>query len=87
MKILIFLLIALNSFSQQDKLIHFSAGYGCATIVTGLTDKHAVLCGIGLTCVIGASKEIYDIKHGTPDVKDFISTAIGGVVGSALRTC
>lgn len=82
----IFLLLTfqLNSQIQQDKLLHFSAGYGCATVVTGITNKHAVLYGIVSSVLIGGTKEIYDIKYGKPDVNDFIATAIGGVVGSCV---
>lgn len=84
MKILIFLLIATKLFSQQDKILHFSVGCGISTVVTGVTDKHAVWYGIGSSVIIGAGKEIYDIKHGNPDAKDFIATTIGGVVGSCV---
>lgn len=82
MKTLLILLLSFNIHSQTDKLLHFSAGYGTSTIVTGVANKHAVWYGIGSSVIIGAGKEIYDIKHGTVDGMDFVATVIGGVVGS-----
>lgn len=83
MKLLtIFLLLSFSSYSQTDKLLHFSAGYGISTVVTGVTNKHAVWYGIGSSVVIGAGKEIYDIKNGVVDGMDFVATVVGGVVGS-----
>ena len=32
--------------------------------------------------LLGAAKEVWDARgHGTPDVKDFAATALGGAVG------
>ena len=74
---------------QKDKLEHFTAG-AVISVVTAESlfkithkKKESILIGIGMGCIAGATKELYDLTgRGTPDVKDFIWTCIGSSVSS-----
>ena len=58
---------------KHDKLLHFFYGTIISFIGVGIFG----LWGLSLTVITGAWKElVYDKKHGTPDVWDFIWTTL-----------
>jgi len=62
-----------------DKQAHFLAGAAISAteVAYGIPPVVAILS----TCVIGAIKEWWDSTgHGTPDLKDWIATALGAMV-------
>ena len=62
---------------KHDKLLHFFYGTLISFIGIGLFGLH----GLWFTVIIGAWKEwIYDKKHGTPDIWDFIWTIAPAVM-------
>jgi len=40
--------------------------------------------GIGLGVGVGIAKEVYDIKHGDPDINDLYVDVLGAVVGGVV---
>lgn len=61
-----------------DKQAHFWWGWAIAATLYPIDLWFAIL----VAGLMGAAKEIWDAQgHGTPDVWDFVSTALGGVVG------
>lgn len=83
MKIL--LLILLLQPIPKDKQLHLFAGteIGFATSVLTVEKKPVIsfAYAVGSSALIGTAKELYDIKHGTPEVKDALFTVAGGVIG------
>jgi len=72
-----------DSWTGQDKTLHFAAGAAIGAAVTIATgdERMGMLAGAG----VGLVKEIYDSRHRdrhTPSTKDFAVTALGAVVGS-----
>ena len=62
-----------------DKQAHFWWGWAIAATAYQLGLVVAVL----VAATLGAAKEIWDRNgHGTPDVKDAIATAVGGLAGA-----
>jgi hypothetical protein len=62
-----------------DKQAHFWWGWAIAATVYQLGLLVAVLVAVTL----GAAKEIWDANgHGTPDAKDALATAAGGLAGA-----
>tara|TARA_R100000664_G_C2727193_1_gene118811 strand:+ start:333 stop:578 length:246 start_codon:yes stop_codon:yes gene_type:complete len=58
---------------KQDKLLHFFYGTIISFIGISLLDLYGLL----FTVIIGAWKEwVYDKKHGTPDIWDFLWTIL-----------
>ena len=86
--IVIFLLINTSLYGQlrKDYQDHFVAGTFCgfAGYTLAMHTKTPVLYGIGTGIVIGGLKELYDIKHGTPEWQDFGYTVLGATVSSLL---
>lgn len=92
--ILIFLFITLMSFKstsqiQVDKVEHFTAGFLISALTADLTysihenKKEAIFVGIGMGCLAGVTKELYDTTgRGTPSVKDFVWTCVGASLTS-----
>ena len=90
--IIVFLLLSQTCAAQfaipQDKLLHLSAGYviGATTtsIVYNITEdrRKAFIYGVAASVIIGGLKEVYDIKHGDPDLEDWGYDVAGGVLGS-----
>ena len=74
---------------QEDKVKHVVAGAFIsaftADAVYYFTDdkKKSVFIGIGVGCLAGLTKELYDTTgRGTPDVKDFVWTCVGASLTS-----
>lgn len=67
----------------EDKRKHFIVGFAIAAVVSL---PLGYLIGIASAVVIGAAKEAYDhlTGKGTPEVKDFIATALGAVCFTAF---
>ena len=62
-----------------DKQAHFFAGAAIASTITLYGDNAA--WGLGACVVAAIGKELYDASgRGTPDVWDFVATALGGAV-------
>lgn len=69
---------------QVDKQLHFLVG-----LVIALACGYFVPWWAGLVAAtaIGAGKEVYDSAHKdehTPDVWDFVVTALGGLLGAGV---
>ena len=70
---------------QRDKQLHLGAGavvgaWG-SIIPQNQTGVKPFLFGVGASAVAGAGKELVDLGgFGTPDIKDFGATVIGGIV-------
>ena len=61
-----------------DKQAHFWWGWAMAATLYPL----GLWFAICTAALLGAGKEVWDKRgHGTPDVKDFAATALGGAVG------
>lgn len=63
-----------------DKQAHFLGGYALA-ITVGIFSPWV---GLAVALAAAAGKELYDYKHPathTVDIKDFVATATGGVLG------
>lgn len=61
-----------------DKQAHFFAGAAIAATTALYLDP---LYGLAAGTLAGAAKELYDrAGYGTPDLKDFIATALGAIV-------
>lgn len=67
---------------KYDKMLHFCAGAVlCAVFAFSLRfclPGISVWIGFFAAAAFGIVKEIWDIKHGTPEFLDFIATATGG---------
>lgn len=62
-----------------DKQAHFWWGWAIAATLYPISLWFAII----VTAIIGASKEMRDsLGYGTPDVWDFVATALGGAVGA-----
>ena len=79
--------IASAQFIQQDKLLHMGGSYvissGVAAIVYNRTSnkKKSTIYGIATAITIGLGKEIYDRRHGNPDIKDMLANSVGASLG------
>jgi hypothetical protein len=79
----------LNAFLSQfcivckvpcDKQMHFICGFIIAAVLTPFIGLYSV----AVVALIALAKEIYDYMHKdihTPDVWDWVATALGGLVG------
>ena len=62
---------------KHDKLLHFFYGTILSFVGVGIFG----LWGLILTVIVGAWKElVYDKKHGTPDVWDFMWTILPAIM-------
>ena len=72
----------------HDKVLHLGGSYAIASTTTqfaqwkGATPKQAFWIGFGVSVGVGAAKEIYDIKHGTPVWEDFAANFVGASIGA-----
>ena len=72
---------------QNDKLLHMGGSYVISSTVSAIVydktknKKCALLSGLAVSMFIGAGKEIYDRKHGNPDVKDMLANFVGASLG------
>tara|TARA_B100000035_G_scaffold225708_1_gene194177 strand:- start:70 stop:372 length:303 start_codon:yes stop_codon:yes gene_type:complete len=79
--------IASAQFIQQDKLLHAGGCYAISSSVSALVydktknKKKALICGLTTSIIIGVAKEVYDIKHGNPDIEDIAADVIGAGLG------
>lgn len=74
---------------NADKYLHFIAGLLIAQITFALFSFFAQtwICAIisfFVSVIAGALKEAFDSKYGVVSWKDFVATAIGGIVGTLL---
>ena len=74
-------------FIPQDKLLHMGGSYvissGITAVVYNRTNnkKKSIIYGVTTAVAIGLAKEIYDRKHGHPDIKDMLANSIGASLG------
>jgi len=87
MKKLIFILLSLPTlcFGQTDKYLHVgygsiigSSAYFMSNSIKDVSNTGAIIVSASAVTFAAAGKEMID---GRPDVKDFVATEIGGVIG------
>ena len=89
-KLIIAFLISFNLSAQtipQDKMLHFSGCYIVSATTTSiashyLSEKQAFWVGVSVGTAVGLAKEIWDIKHGNPELGDLGADVIGSLAGS-----
>ena len=74
---------------KTDKCLHFIAGIVVAQIAFALLDLATTVwwsafLAFLVAAVVGGIKEALDVKHGVPNVADFVATMLGGLVGVLL---
>ena len=73
----------------EDKVLHFVAGFAIAYLFGLCPENWVKVMGLTVGISVGAAKEwIYDKRHPlyhTVDPKDFQATALGSLVGFAIR--
>lgn len=74
---------------KTDKCLHFIAGMVVAQIAFALLDLATTVwwsafLAFVIAAVVGGLKEAWDIKHGVPNVADFVATMLGGLLGVLL---
>lgn len=85
--ILLINLTARAQMLQNDKLLHMGGSYAISSTVSAIVydktknKKCALLSGLVVSMFIGAGKEIYDRKHGSPDWNDMLANTIGSTLG------
>ena len=74
-------------FIPQDKLLHMGGSYvissGISAVIYNKTnnEKKALVYGLTTAIAAGLAKEIYDRKHGNPDIKDMVANSVGATLG------
>ena len=74
-------------FIPQDKLLHMGGSYvissGVSAVIYNKTnnEKKALVYGLTTAIAAGLAKEIYDMKHGNPDIKDMVANSVGATLG------
>tara|TARA_R100001594_G_scaffold145035_1_gene194758 strand:+ start:209 stop:511 length:303 start_codon:yes stop_codon:yes gene_type:complete len=74
-------------FIPQDKLLHMGGSYvissGVSAVIYNKTnnEKKALVYGLTTAIAAGLAKEIYDRKHGNPDIKDMVANSVGATLG------
>lgn len=64
-----------------DKKLHFLCGCIIALLIGLYNPIYGLLAGI----TAGVAKEVYDYyDYGGPDIKDFLATAVGSILGACL---
>ncbi len=74
-----------HGYIENDKIKHFAVGYGIGMLTYSVTKKHRILKSVLMAVAIGGLKEtVYDsmMGNGTPSMKDFIWTGVGGYYGT-----
>jgi len=72
---------------QSDKLLHMGGSYAMSSTVSAIVynktknKNQAVISGLAVSLLIGASKEIYDIKHGDSSWGDMFANTVGATLG------
>lgn len=74
---------------KTDKCLHFIAGMVVAQIAFALLDLAtsvwwSAFLAFLVAAIAGGVKEAWDVKHGVPNVADFVATMVGGLVGVLL---
>ena len=74
---------------KADKCLHFIAGLVVAQIAFALLRialpwGWSAFIAFVIAAVVGGLKEAWDVKHGVPNVADFVATMFGGLVGVSL---
>lgn len=74
---------------KTDKCLHFIAGMVVAQIAFALLRIAlpwwlSAFIAFVIAAVVGGLKEAWDIKHGVPNVADFVATMLGGLLGVLL---
>jgi hypothetical protein len=65
----------------DDKKLHFLCGCIISLLVGLYNPTYGLLAGM----VAGLAKEVYDyIDYGGPDIKDFLATAVGSILGALV---
>lgn len=64
-----------------DKKLHIL----CGCIIAMLVGLYNPLYGLYAGVVAGVAKEVYDYyDYGGPDIKDFLATAVGSILGTLV---
>ena len=64
-----------------DKKLHFL----CGLLISLLIGLYNPLYGLSAGVTAGVAKEVYDYyDYGGPDIKDFLATAVGSILGACL---
>lgn len=64
-----------------DKKLHFLCGF----IISLLIGLYNPLYGLSAGMIAGVAKEVYDyLDYGGPDIKDFLATAVGSILGALV---
>jgi len=73
---------------QNDNLIHVGGSYVISSMTAAIiynktkNKKKALICGLVVSLVLGAGKEVYDNRLGTKDTyTDLLSNTIGSTLG------
>ena len=74
---------------KTDKCLHFIAGMVVAQIAFALLDLATTVwwsafLAFLIAAVVGGIKEAWDVRHGVPNMGDFVATMFGGLVGVSL---
>tara|TARA_R110000744_G_scaffold160737_7_gene277065 strand:- start:1002 stop:1406 length:405 start_codon:yes stop_codon:yes gene_type:complete len=92
-KLILILLLSVSygSEAQQvlptDKLLHLGGGYTIGATATSITyyytqnKKTSMIVGISAVLIAGIGKELWDIKHGSPETMDLLADVVGGTLG------
>ena len=72
---------------QQDKTLHASGSYFISSTVSSLVysktknKNKSLAIGFAVSMLVGTGKELYDIKHGNPDIRDLLANTVGSTLG------
>ena len=73
---------------QNDNLIHVGGSYVISSMTAAIiynktkNKKKSLICGLVVSLVLGAGKEVYDNRLGTKDTyTDLLSNTIGSTLG------
>ena len=88
------MVFSVQGFTQtipKDKQLHIYAGSVVSawsyTIPDNRTLWKPAIYGIGGSVIVGGGKELMDMTgFGTPDIKDFYATVVGGIITTGLIT-
>ena len=81
-------LSAMEDFAfATDKQLHIGGSYLISSTIAAIVynktrnKKRALLSGLGVSLLLGAGKEIYDIKNGDSNWNDMLANTIGATMG------
>ncbi len=81
-------LYAIENFAfATDKQLHIGGSYLMSSTIAAIVynktrnKKRALLSGLGISLLIGASKEVYDIKNGDSSWNDMLANTVGATMG------